>query len=132
MPGAQRINRRWRVPRATIHHDESGIGVAQCAEMAARLKADGHPSFSRPAKTPIVYFIRAGANGPIKIGFTSNLQRRLEFLQSGNHHRLKCLHTIAGTARLEREMHRRFEQLRITGEWFRYEGELRAFLRGAR
>jgi len=133
MPGAHSVSGKWRIPRSTIHHDEPSVGgVEQSAAMAAKLKAAGHPSYNHPPPTSVVYFIRAGVNGPVKIGVTRNLKHRLEILGAGNHHELKCLHTIDGTVELERAMHRRFEQQHIRGEWFRYEGELRSFIRASR
>lgn len=74
-----------------------------------------------------VYFIQAGEAGPVKIGTTRDPQKRLRMLQ--------CAHPDVLELRLavpeadEVLFHQRFSHLRIRGEWFRFEGTLRAFLR---
>jgi excisionase family DNA binding protein len=132
MPGAMNFSRKWLIPATTLSGKPPDIGVEQTALRAAELKAEGHPSFSQPQKRHVVYFVRAGCNGPVKIGTTANLKKRLELLQAGNHHNLKCLLTIDGAVAEERAMHCRFDSSHIRGEWFRYDGELRAFIRAAR
>ena len=77
----------------------------------------------------VIYFIRAGARGPIKIGRTNNIARRLEMLRVGNHLELSLLATVDGGESGERRIHRRFEHLRTRGEWFRATPELMKFVR---
>ena len=71
----------------------------------------------------VVYFIRAGNKGAIKIGVASDLAKRLETLQTGNPFQLKVLATIPCSSEqhayeLERRMHKLFASKRIRGEWF--------------
>ena len=71
----------------------------------------------------VVYFIRAGNKGAIKIGVASDLAKRLETLQTGNPFELKVLATIPCSSEqhaydLERRMHKLFASKRIRGEWF--------------
>ena len=58
-----------------------------------------------------------------KIGFSSNVQRRLKTLQTGNHETLYIHHTIEvpdEQARfIEKTIHREYSYLRIKGEWFK-------------
>jgi hypothetical protein len=68
-----------------------------------------------------VYFVRNGAEGPIKIGFTrGSAQRRVRELQSGNPVRLQLLATISGGVAEERQLHRTMAayRLRPGSEWF--------------
>jgi len=132
MQGAESVRHKWRIPRSTIHRDAPSVGPEQSAKRAAEMKAAGYPAYNHPPPTSLVYFVRSGANGPIKIGVTLNLKRRLEMLQAGNHRALRCLLTIDGDGTAERAMHSRFEAQHIRGEWFRYDGELRDFIRAAR
>lgn len=82
-----------------------------------------------PDVEPCVYFIQAGL-GPIKIGYTTDIKRRLPSLQTSTSKKLRVLATIAGRVGLERELHRRFHEHRISGEWFRPAPELLAFIKG--
>lgn len=66
-----------------------------------------------------IYFIQAGADGPVKIGIASNVTKRFSQLQSSHHEPLALLATLSGGAALERELHRRFAAGCIRGEWFR-------------
>lgn len=68
-----------------------------------------------------VYMVRAGENGPVKIGFTRNdMAERLAALQANNHERLTILRTFAGGRMEELRLHRRFAQHHIHGEWFAF------------
>lgn len=74
-----------------------------------------------------VYFIQAGANGPVKIGFADNVKKRLGELQTGCPHRLALLATIEhNDARSEEsKYHERFSHLRIDkSEWFNWSVDL--------
>lgn len=131
--GAEKVRGIWRIPAASVlPHFDVGASVAQAANMAARWKAEGRPGWAPERRKSLVYIVRAGANGPVKIGFTLGLKRRLELLQLGNHQKLKCLLVIDGDVSVERELHERFQSSHIRGEWFRYTAELRAFVRAAK
>lgn len=73
----------------------------------------------------LIYFVRAGADGPIKIGYTrTSLNARLAFLQVGNAETLTVIQRALCGPGFERVLHERFAHLRIRGEWFRPEPEL--------
>lgn len=68
----------------------------------------------------MIYFIQAGKNGPIKIGYTENdIASRMAQLQTGCPYELKLLWKIHGNQEKEVEIHNDFEHERICGEWFR-------------
>ena len=69
----------------------------------------------------LVYFIRFGDR--IKIGFTTDLKRRLQVLPHD-----MLLATTPGTMRDEGRLHQRFAHLRITGEWFHAAPDLLAYI----
>lgn len=73
-----------------------------------------------------IYFIRAGEDGPVKIGTTEDLAARMRDLQVGNHEELRLVRTIEGGAGHEQFLHRRFGHLRIRGEWFRWHDDMLA------
>lgn len=70
-----------------------------------------------------VYFIGDG-EGYVKIGFTAQLHGRLAELQSGNARPLTVLKYCRGGLVEERELHRRFAEHRVRGEWFRLAPEI--------
>lgn len=66
-----------------------------------------------------VYFIQGLCGGAIKIGYSKDPQARLRELQTGYPDTLTILLMIPGTEALESVIHKRFESLRLRGEWFR-------------
>jgi Meiotically Up-regulated Gene 113 (MUG113) protein len=70
-----------------------------------------------------VYFIQMGNHGPIKIGHTRNIDRRLAMLQSANPEPLTVRLILEGGRPEEKSLHAKFRADRIGGEaggeWFR-------------
>jgi hypothetical protein len=79
-----------------------------------------------------VYMIQTGDDGPVKIGLTRDVRRRLETLQISSPTRLRLLALFEGSRELECELHRRFAAARIKGEWFKPIPELIEFAKGVR
>lgn len=73
-----------------------------------------------------VYFLEMGEF--IKIGFSSNVGKRMEALSGGVPQEVRLLHDMPGTFEDETELHKRFKHLRARGEWFRKEPELLAYI----
>lgn len=66
-----------------------------------------------------VYAIRAGEDGPVKIGTTINdPRRRLAELQTGAHEQLSLIWHYFGGLLAERHLHAMFADFRLRGEWF--------------
>ena len=70
-----------------------------------------------------VYFVKAGRNGPIKIGVAMNVKKRMETLQTGNHLKLNLIAKIKCSSKLEAyslesQLHKKFKGKHIRGEWF--------------
>lgn len=73
------------------------------------------------------YFIQAVGGGPIKIGFTSRTpNERLAALQTGSPVELRIVGLLHGNR--EREMHERFKDDRLHGEWFNPSRHLVVFI----
>lgn len=68
----------------------------------------------------MIYFIRAGIAGPVKIGVAKNVSQRLRGLQTAHHQKLNIIREIEGERSDEQKLHRAFAPYRITGEWFTY------------
>lgn len=68
----------------------------------------------------IVYFIRSGADGPVKIGTTHNIADRLDTLQSHSPEPLSVMRTVPGGYLVEQWLHDRFADQRLHREWFAF------------
>jgi hypothetical protein len=78
-----------------------------------------------------VYFIRAGEDGPIKIGFADDAATRLRELQTGNHLDLRIVATREGGRTQEALLHDYLDEDCIRGEWFRPTERVLAVVGGA-
>lgn len=92
-----------------------------------RYQRDYMPPGSRGG---VVYFIQSGEDGPIKIGWSEDVIRRLAELQTANAHPLRVLGTVPGTLQDEATMHQRFAHLRMEAEWFQNDPEIVDFVSG--
>lgn len=61
----------------------------------------------------------------VKIGFSASLKFRIAGLQTGLPEKLELLGTIPGKEADERRLHHRFKAYRLSGEWFRLEGDVK-------
>ena len=66
-----------------------------------------------------VYFIGNTDYELVKIGFSSEPEKRVKQLQTGCPFPITILHTEVGTPKNESELHRRFSKHRVNGEWFK-------------
>jgi len=68
-----------------------------------------------------VYFIQSGDSGPIKIGVAYNVKQRIAGLQTANPNKLNLLATIKNknALKVESDLHEKFKEHRLQGEWFK-------------
>jgi hypothetical protein len=76
------------------------------------------------------------AQGPVKIGTSNNVARRLRELRAGDPmmtcpetldlESLEVLYAVQGNRHLERALHLRFASLRVCGEWFNLDSAVAA------
>ena len=78
-----------------------------------KLNKDYTPKI-KPDKTYII----TDNNGLFKIGCTSNLKTRIKAIQIGNPNFIEFVAIINGGKEVESELHKRFEEYKINGEWF--------------
>lgn len=71
-----------------------------------------------------LYIVQSAVTGSIKIGRTSDLNARIEQLQTGCPHTLRSILHVPGKGSLEKYLHERLKRyrLRCNGEWFSEEG----------
>lgn len=76
-----------------------------------------------------VYFAKECVkNGAIKIGVSTNPHTRVRSLDIGSPNGVVIIAVIPGEIQTEREMHNKFAQYRIKGEWFSPSDELLDFI----
>lgn len=64
-----------------------------------------------------IYFVKMGE--AIKIGFAKDVARRVKHMQGGCPEPLEIIASMQGSPATEKQLHRKFEDLCIRGEWFR-------------
>jgi hypothetical protein len=77
-----------------------------------------------------IYFIQNAVTGNVKIGRAKDVTKRLQALQTASDCPLRLLFSLDVHQMVteERILHERFSDYHITGEWFRYEGELYGYI----
>lgn len=88
----------------------------------AALNFDG-----RKYSLSVVYFISHG-NKRVKIGTTTNVDRRYQAIRHGVPGRCAIQYVTPGGTELERELHRLFAEDRVSGEWFIYSMAIRDWI----
>lgn len=79
-----------------------------------------------------VYFIQAGRNGLVKIGWCKDIypEKRMSVLQIGCPETLEIVYSIHPCSRtFEGFLHKEFRKDRVRGEWFTYSQEIKEFIR---
>ena len=87
-------------------------------------------------ESAFVYFIFNIDSKAIKIGMAKNVEKRLQSIQTSSPIALELLHTIQldsveDAQKLEYVLHQRFSHLRMNGEWFEANEELRTYIKHA-
>jgi hypothetical protein len=75
-----------------------------------------------------IYFIRCRELQAIKIGHSRNPRVRLMEFQTAHPYPLELLLAMPGDPDVEIDLHRQFEHLRLTGEWFHEDLELKCYI----
>jgi hypothetical protein len=116
----KRIAGGTKYSKIRLRADPTTDPAAFHAEYASALAKANTIAIGLPkaeAEVGLIYFV--GFGGRIKIGFTTNLERRLSALQTSCPAPLTIQATIPGTRLEEKRLHKRFAHLKLSGEWFR-------------
>lgn len=108
------VNRRNQYPKISNYTAkiEAELAVAREALAAKR---------GRRTEPMSVYVAGAAADGfPVKIGMSSNVEKRVAELSTGCPYRLKVFFTavVDDPRKIERAAHEALEAYRLNGEWF--------------
>lgn len=102
-------------------------GTARQRECRERQRDLVRAGLAPDQRRPVVYFVQGENGGPIKIGRTDDLAKRLVGLSTSSPERLVVLAAVPGTAADERAVHDHFAAARHKGEWFHPTPGLMAF-----
>ncbi len=74
----------------------------------------------KPPPGAKVYFVRCETTRLVKIGFTvGSVKERLSSLQTGSASELFLIAAVMGSEADEKALHRKYDHVRVRGEWFR-------------
>lgn len=79
----------------------------------------------------MIYFIQAGDDGPIKIGYVANVDQ-IKSWQEGSPVPLRLLATLEGSLEVEAYLHSKFLRFRQQGKWFKGSKEIFDFIENSR
>lgn len=131
---AEREFRNWTARNEDKIPGKEHLALTLDAEIARTIAADKKRrkwlglDLEVRERDPVVYFMRAGDDGPIKIGFATDVNRRRQDLQTAQAYTLHIIATIPGNRFTEQRILERFRPLRMNGEWHRPEPELLSFI----
>jgi len=95
--------RHWRIPRASV---------------LALLPAPPVADQPVPVKGPYIYLLEAPSLGLVKIGTATNVKQRIAGLRTMLPIDVELVAVFDGGLAEERQLHQRFAQHRVRGEWF--------------
>jgi hypothetical protein len=82
-----------------------------------------------PDARRIIYLIKPiGLDGPVKVGITTNVPKRLLALNCMSPLPLEVLLAFEGNAKLERCLHAYFDDSHSHGEWFNWSERMKEFV----
>lgn len=123
----QRIGARGENIRETA--EACGMSKSEVCKARQSLNSKGYIKID--SKPGVVYLIGAG-DGIYKIGLSTNPLRRFASFMLQLPFRVKLVHQIRSSnpRSLERELHTKFKDKRMNGEWFRLSAEDVSHIKG--
>lgn len=134
IPFARKVGRAWRV-LGSPQLDAMVRGrrnVRDCERGSNRWAASRglrEPLFADVPLCGGVYFLRAEVVGLVKIGTAVCLRKRVQAIHSASPVKLSYLGHVEGGRLREVELHAKFDEHRVRGEWFSPADELLEFIR---
>lgn len=117
----------WRVvAEMRKANGEEGDNLGSSGRKAGRPTNWRDKNFNR--HKPQVYFARGVGTDKVKIGTSVKINSRLRDLENSSYGPLELIACVSGGRSAESRMHKRFAEYRIRGEWFRFEGKLKAYI----
>lgn len=123
--------KRWRLdglPGRVNHRKHLEIDV----DAADAWVKEHHPRSIAFDRSSVIYIVSRGIDGAVKIGWTSDVERRVRELRKETRDTIAILAMLPGDKPDELRLHSRFQDDRIGGEWFRRSSKMVAFLNALR
>ena len=86
------------------------------------------PDFEAYEGQDCIYFVQAVQLKLIKIGFSSNVEKRVAALSTACPDELKILKVVRGGQEVEGQIHKKFSRDRVRGEWFNPSEDLLSYI----
>lgn len=97
--------------------------------LRAREVRAGRPAGVQRPVRGYVYFLQDGKDGPVKIGYSRDPEKRAASMITGHHgEKYTLLFYVRGTITTEQKFHKRFTGQKKVREWFHYDGALKRFI----
>lgn len=113
--------RKWSWPKGDPRWDDYEKRKQEVDKIESQLRKSStwHTRDYKEKYPGYVYFIQGESGGPIKIGYTNDVKKRVNTLQTGHPDTLRVLVVIPGSVKTEEEYHRKHGDARLRGEWFK-------------
>ena len=111
-------NREFRIYKKSLNRlHKSYEEIERNEVISERLKEIKESEF--------VYVLGNEEQAICKIGYSTNPLNRMSSVQTGCPYKLKFLLIIKGNMLMEQELHKKYANQRLNGEWFSYSGPLK-------
>ena len=77
----------------------------------------------------LIYLVVSASTNKLKIGYTSNLKKRLRQISNASGTKVELISSFPGDMAMEKEAHKRFDHFRCIGEWFEYDDSIINFFK---
>lgn len=94
--------------------------------------ASRYPNTVARSRRSMIYVVQRDSDDAVKIGWSSDVERRTRELRKGETFQLVLLFVFPGDKPDELRLHTRFAADRLEGEWFRFGDAIREWLDRAR
>ena len=80
-------------------------------------------------KEEYIYFIQQGDDGPIKIGYSTDVTERIRRMRTCSPYEIYIRLVISGNLDFEKNIHKKFKKYKMRGEWFQNTKEIREYIK---
>ena len=111
-----------------LHLCKHKVIIARYEEFFNTIALDDYQDYLKVKKgkeNAYVYVVGNKEMNICKIGFSNNVFKRLTAIQVGCPFKLEIFCVVYGSVKTEKMLHKKYDYLRLNGEWFKYEGLLK-------
>lgn len=105
-------------------HEQALKRIDDAFKPGHRPEPRGRPRRVQPTDLGWIYFVEASPDSPIKVGWASDIAKRVAALQTAHWQELRVVGQVPGDQPAEAEAHYELRPHRLRGEWFEREAAL--------